>query len=156
MTCPDDEILCYGCFIKCIYGHRSRIIWSKTNLLNNQYAVLYKIMWYNAVYMKNIFWQIPSYVHLRIWLYESFYHLPSFPSVTAGHSFRFHVPGEHLSIMQSEPSYRRLSSKLQHWASCSNLCMDTGQSAVLLYRFIAMILSSIICIALMFLSVSKG
>lgn len=44
---------------------KGRIIWSETNLLNNQYAVLYKIMWYTAVYIKNIFWQIPSYVHLR-------------------------------------------------------------------------------------------
>ena len=65
MTCPDDEILCYECFIKCIHGHKNRIIWSKTNLLNNQYAVLYKIIWDNAVYIKNIFWQIPSYVHAR-------------------------------------------------------------------------------------------
>lgn len=54
-TCPDDEILCYGCFIKCIHGHKNRIIWSKTNLLNNQYSVLYKIIWDNAVYIKNIF-----------------------------------------------------------------------------------------------------
>lgn len=120
---------------------KSRIIWSETNLLNNQYAVLYKIMWYNAVYIKNIFWQIPSYVHLRfenltLWEFTS----SSFFLHCAEHSFRVHVPGEHLSIMASEPSCRRPSFKLQHWASHINLwiqgsllyavqvyCNDTSQ-----------------------------
>ena len=73
-----------------------------------------KIVWYAAVYITNIFWQIPNYVHSRfenstLWEFYAIFLLSS----RAEDQFGFHVPGEQLSTMDSESSRRRPPSKLQ-------------------------------------------